>query len=341
MRRILVAPLVAAATVALVSIPVPPASAKTVAAVSIKVNETKLIHGGPIQGVSTQFQAANRGTPVANNPSATTPADCEAEPAGCETTPLTLDVPEDDPDLLEASAYLLTVVLSWDSGQAVENLPEFGTQRQNDLEGYLYQDPQVRSSSGGATFTSSSHNNNPAELTAVAPTSKKFKIVVANFSGINNGYTLQISLIKSSSIDFDPSQFGPRDVPGYVQPPGPPPSTTPRGSGFGGSDVPPISPSNSGPTPSVGGTTAIVVPNVANGRPDATLLAMSQTIGATGLGRRAVAVSSTVISDKVTQSSDSKVLLALLALPLLAVVSALLLLFRRKRAAGTPATSVA
>ena len=339
-RRTLIVPAVAVAALALLSLPVPPATATTLPGISIKVNETKLIHGAPIQGVSVQFQANNKDNPVASSPTATTPADCASDVVGCDMIPLTLDVPEDDPDLIEGQAYLLSVVVSWDSGQSVDNLPEVGTIRQNELESYLYQDPQVRDSSGSATFTSSSHNSNPAELNAVSPTSKKFNLVVANYFGVNNGYTLQISLIKGSSIAFDPSDYAKPDLPDYVQPTLPPPSTTPHDSGFGGSDLPPITPSTDGPAPAVEGSGAIVVPNVAPGHPDSTLLAMSNITGTSGLGRHAVAVESTVASDKITKSGNGTVVIALISLPVASLVIAFLLLLRRRKSGAAPAAAV-
>jgi hypothetical protein len=332
MRRTLAALLVGAVAVALAAVPATPAAATTGPGVSIKVNETKLVHGDPITGVSTQFQASNHPDWVPlGQVTASTPKDCEDEPAGCVVIPITLDVPEDDPDLLEAAAYLLTVVVSYDAGQQVDNAPVVSTVRQNDVESYLYQDPQVRNSSGTATYSSASHSNNPAELTAVAPTSPNFKLAIANYFGVNNGYTLQISLIKSSSIDFDPSDYDKHDVPDYVQPTDVPPHTTPQDSGFGGSDVPPISPSTSSPAPSVDGAGAIVVPKVANGKPDGDLLAMSKVSTVSGLGRRAVAVSSTVVTDKVSDSSTGAIVATLLALPVAALVITLLLLGRRRK----------
>ena len=55
----------------------------------------------------------------------------------------------------------------------------------DDLESFLYQDPNIRNSSGTATYTAWTHGNSPGTLSAVSPTSKKFNLVLANYKGVN------------------------------------------------------------------------------------------------------------------------------------------------------------
>ncbi len=163
-----------------------PSSAYTGEGIKIKLGQTLKLDRDPIPGNSTTFQANYQ---VAS--SSALPADCAAEPVGCEIVPIELDVPQEDPDEIEAQGYILTVVVDWDPGQRVDNVFQVGTVYANDLESFLFQNPLAVDSAGNATFTARSNTTQPASLVAVSPTSKKFQLAVANFSGINNGYTLR------------------------------------------------------------------------------------------------------------------------------------------------------
>lgn len=328
-KRPLIVGLLGFAVAGLVVAPAQPAAAYKGEDITIKPGQTLLLKKDAIPGVSVQFQSSS--PHVVPLVASGTPAECEADAVGCEMLPLHLDVPEDDPDLLEAKGYILTVVMSWDPGQSVENLPEVGTVRQNDLQGFLFQDPQIRNSAGTASFTSRTQGNAPGTMIAVNPTSREHQIVVANYSGVNNGYTLEISLESSEDLEFDPGEFNiNKPPPDYVQPTYTPPKSTPRDNGFGGGSLPPLSPpSPTAPMPAV--DQPIVVPNIAAGRPDTRLLAMSQLVVKSGLGRSAVEVESKVIAATVEKSSAAKIWLTLLVLPLLAVVTAIVLLLRRRK----------
>jgi hypothetical protein len=336
MKRTLSLAALALATGAALVVPAAPAAATTAEPITMKVGQTLLVKRPAITGVSTVFQANTRQVlGVGALVNAATPADCAGESFGCEVIPISWPVPdEDDPDRIEAAGYLLEVTMSWDSGQSVENLPEVGTIRQNRLEGYLYQSPPIRNANGTPNYTALSAGANPAALVAVNPTSNKFDLVIANMHGVNNGYTLQISLADAKSIEFDPSDFKPNvpKTPDYVQPQIPE-GATPQDSGFGGAVAPPPSLTPSGPT--VGGPAVakpIVVPNIANGRADGQLLAMSKLTITTGLGKTgAVNVSSKTADTVIKERSGLAVALGLLALPVLALLSGFFLMARSRK----------
>lgn len=330
MRRLLISATLICAVAATVLLPAHPASAYTDAThLTIGLGEHKLIKRAPIVGMSVSFQASAQTNAY--------PADCDTDPVGCEVIPLDLTIPEDDPDAIEAQAYLLTVVVSYDPGQTIENIPgaQVGTIRQNDLETYLFQDPNVRNSSGTATYTAWSHGNSPGTLSAVSPTSKKFNLVVANFNGVNNGYTLELSLIKADEIVFKPGQYSNFKPPAYVQPTFTPPASSPQQNGFGGANLPPsVTVTGGSPQPAVDGAGSLVVPNIADGQPDAGLLAMSKVVRATGLGRKSVKVDSTLAKAASINKDTTSVVTTLLILPVVALVAGVVLLARRRKVAS-------
>lgn len=315
--------------------PSTPARAYTGPALSIDLGKTIVVHKDPIQGVSVQFRSGAGGNfVVLNAPFSATPADCDSDTTGCEDIPVTLNVPEDDPDAIEARGYILTVVLTWDPGQSVDNTPGFGTIHEDDLHGYLYQNPMAHNSSGTATYTAETNGEEPGSMVAVSPTSKKFNLVIANFSGINNGYTLELSLTSADAVKFDPGQYSHgAPPPTYVQPTFDLPQTTPQQAGFGGSMGPStgLTSPPTGTPPVVGAQ--ITVPDIANGTPDTKLVALSRVSLPSGLGRHAVKVNSTVASATVAKSSTSAIVLTLLALPVLALLTTLLMLGRSRRRA--------
>jgi hypothetical protein len=329
-RRPLIVSVLGLSLAGLMALPAVPAAAYVGPEISIAPGKTILLKKDPIPGMSVQFRSGNAPGLV---PTAK-PADCEADVVGCEVMPLYLDVPEEDPDALEAAGYILNITMTWDPGQSVENVPEEGTVRQNDLRGFLFQQPQIRNSNGTESFTSETHGNSPGTMIAVSPTSRDFKLVVANYHGVNNGYELEISLASAEDLEFDPSEYGSgnKPPPDYVQPTFNPPSASPRDNGFGGGD-PGLRPSPSTPTtPTVDGAGPIVVPNIPGGKADARLVASSNLIVQTGLGRSgAQNAESKVVAQVVEKSSSTSVWLTLLALPVLAAIIALVLLARRRK----------
>lgn len=316
--------------------PASPSSAFTGEGIKIKLGQTLKLDRDPIPGNSTVFQANYQ---AAN--SSALPADCAGEPVGCEIVPIELDVPQEDPDEIEAQGYILTVVVDWDPGQRVDNVFQVGTVYANDLESFLYQDPLAVDSAGNATFTARSNTTQPASLVAVSPTSKKFQLAVANFSGVNNGYTLEVSLTSAAQLEFDPSKFAPGSTtPDYVQPTFTPPSSTPQQNGFGGATgagfLPPPGPAGA-PAPVM--PAGFVVPNIAGGKADPMLVAIGDVDVRSGLGLRAVKVESKVTGMTTDRSGGMAVALGLLALPLF-IAAGLGFLLLRKRNAGRGATPV-
>ena len=306
--------------------PASPSSAFTGEGIKIKLGQTLKLDRDPIPGNSSTFQANYQ-----VSSSSALPSDCAAEPVGCEIVPIELDIPQEDPDEIEAQGYILTVVVDWDPGQRVDNVFQVGTVYANDLESFLFQDPLAVDSAGNATFTARSNTTQPASLVAVSPTSKKFQLAVANFSGVNNGYTLEVSLTSAAQLNFDPTKFAPGDKPiDYVQPTFNPPSSTPQQNGFGGASGPAFFPP-SGPAGAPVVTSAgFVVPNIAGGKADPMLVAIGDVDVRSGLGLRAVKVESKITGMSTDRSGGMAVALGLLALPLL-IGAGLAFLFLRKR----------
>lgn len=309
--------------------PATPSSAYTGKEITVKLGQTLKIDKDPIQGNSTVFQANDRAT-------SGLPRDCAGEPVGCEVVPIKLDIPQSDPDEIEAQGYILTVIVDWDPGQRVDNVFQVGTVYANDLESFLYQDPLAVDSAGRATFTARSNTTQPASLIAVSPTSNKFNLVVANYNGVNNGYTLDISLTSAAQLAFDPNEFKTgTKPPDYVQPTfTPPKDTTPQQNGFGGASGPAfIPPATPGGAP-VAAPAGFRVPNIPGGKADPMLVAIGDVDVRSGLGLKAVNVVSKVAATAKGSASGVGVFLSLLALPALIAVALLFLLLRRRRGVG-------
>lgn len=133
-KRVTLASLMTAGLLAALLGPATPTSAYTGEKIKIKLGQTLTFDKEPIPGNSTTFQANDRTTSAL-------PADCAGEPVGCEVVPIELDIPQEDPDEIEAQGYVLTVIVDWDPGQRVDNVFSVGTVYANHLESFLYQDP--------------------------------------------------------------------------------------------------------------------------------------------------------------------------------------------------------
>lgn len=323
-------PVVAAGITALLSAallgPASPSSAYTGKEITVKLGQTLKIAKDPIPGNSTVFQTNDRVT-------SGLPKDCAGEPVGCEVVPIKLDIPQTDPDAIEAQGYVLTVIVDWNPGQRVDNVFAVGTVYANDLESFLYQDPLAVDSAGRATFTARSNSTQPASLIAVSPTSNKFQLVVANYNGVNNGYTLDISLTSAAQLAFDPNEFKTgTKPPDYVQPTFTPPSdTTPRQNGFGGASGPAVIPPAAPGGAPAAAPAGFRVPNIPGGKADPMLVAIGDVQVRSGLGLRAVNVESKIAATTKGSSSGMGVFLSLLALPVLIGLGLLFLLLRRRR----------
>lgn len=330
MKRTLSAATIVVGLAAALLGPVPTANAVTDPAIKVALDKPFVFKGAPMTGVSTTYQVnRQRGT--------MTVADCAGERLGCYVIPIELLVPQSDPDALEAAGYILSVTLEWETGQGVDNVPEVGTQYANQVMGDLWQDPPARNSRGNASYTATSNGTAPGNMVAVSPRSNKFNMIVANFVGKNEGYTLKISLTSADSVKFDPSQYGTDAPPSdYVQPTFTIPDSTPQMAGFGGASGPSL---GSVTTPVPQGQGAIVVPDIAGGEADARLLAMGQTSLTSGLGRSAVTVSSVVASTTIAKSGTTSIVLSLLALPVLGALGLLLFLRRRTSGVKVPVTA--
>lgn len=315
------------------------ASAVEDPALQVPFDKTFVFKGAPITGVSTVYYP-ERQVP------AETVADCKAEPAGCHVIPLRLQIPEKTPKAIAARGYILTVKFEWDTGQRVENLPAVGSAYANQLLADLWQDPPIIDSTEAPAFTATSNGNEPSNLVAVSPTSSKFDLVVLNEYGANNGYTLTISLSDAASIAFDGSRFAkPVVSKPYVQPKTFSPAAPPQAFGFGGATSPAF-PTTFTPggvaeavpalAPAAGGPAPIVVPDVADGSADTSLLAAGRLNIRSGLGLRAVNASSVISSTKAKESGTASIVAGLLALPLLASAGLSTLLLRRRRGRGVP-----
>jgi len=330
MKRSLSAALLATGVLAAVLAPAQPASAFKGEGLTVKLNQSFTVERPAIPGNSVVFQGSYQASDAF-------PADCEGEAFGCEVVPIKLDIKQTDPEEIEASQYILTVVLTWDPGPQADNLPVTGTVNSNDLQGFLFQDPPVHDSTGGEVYSARTNGTLPGNMIAVSPSSGSFNLVVANFSGVNNGYKLEVSLTNAAAVLFDPSEYqAGNKPPSYVQPTSKPPAPTdtPQDSGFGGSSGPPIG-SPSGPVGPVTGGESLVVPNIAGGRPDTGLLAASQITVKTGLGRKAL----DGIDNKIAVASSEKasgpaIWLTLLALPVLAAGFGVFLMRRRNNVAA-------
>lgn len=327
MKRSARLPLASALTLALCALllgPASPSSAYTGEALKVKLGQSFKVEREPIVGNSTTFQANERALSAL-------PADCASEAIGCEVVPIELDIPQEDPDEIEAQGYVLTVIVDWDPGARLDNVFQVGTVYANDLESFLYQKPLAVDSAGRATFTARSNTTNPASLVAVSPTSRTFELVVANYNGVNNGYTLNVSLTSAAQLEFDPSQFQPGKTPDYVQPTFTPPPSSPQENGFGGASGPAFfPPSNPGAAPAPAAPAGFTVPDIAGGKPDPMLVAIGDVDVRSGLGLRAVKVESTIAGMTTDDSGAMSVLLGLLALPLLIGLGLLFLLLRKR-----------
>ncbi|MCW2545153.1 MAG: hypothetical protein JWM40_2705, partial [Frankiales bacterium] len=310
--------------------PATPASAyRDPTTLHVKLRQHQLIHRPAITGISTLTNVDNQSPLTSVSPN---PSDCETEPVGCEVIPLELDIPQDDPDAIEAQGYILTIVLDWTPGPELDNLPEVGTVHSNELDGWLFQTPPIHNSTGSDTYTATTNSTQPGSMVAVSPTSSKFLLMIANTIGVNSGYTLEIDLTNAADVAFDPSKYsdGTTKPPAYVQPTFVPPTPgTPQESGFGGS-VGPGTPAV--PPPAFAGPAPIVVPKIANGAANQQLVALSRVTVRTGLARKALDKVDNKVSDvTIGKSSHRSIWLTLLALPVLALVVAVVLLARRKR----------
>ena len=336
MKRTTRAALFSGLTLSIVAALLGPASlssAFTGETIKVKLGQTLDITKPAITGNSTLFQANDRSTGTTGASSAL-PGDCAQEPVGCELIPIELDIPQDDPDEIEAQGYVLTVIVDWDPGQRVDNVFQVGTVYANDLESFLYQNPLAIDSAGRATFTARSNTTNPASLVAVSPTSKKFQLAVANYNGVNNGYTLKVSLTSAAQLAFDPTKFSPK-VPDYVQPTFTPPAATPQQNGFGGASGPAFFPPAAPGAAPQAAPAAFTVPNIPGGKADPMLVAIGDVDVRSGLGLRAVDVESKVAGLTVDKSGGLSVLLGLLALPLLIGLALLFLLLRKRSGRGS------
>jgi hypothetical protein len=330
MKRAMSAGAVAAAVAAALVGPATPAAAyRDPTTLHVQLGKHQLIHRPAITGISTLTNVANQSPLLAVAPNT---ADCETEPVGCEVIPIVLDIPQEDPDAIEAQGYILTIVLDWTPGPTLDNLPEVGTVHSNELEGFLFQDPPIHDSTGSDSYTAKTSGTQPGSMVAVSPTSSKFLLMVANTIGVNNGYTLELDLTNAADVAFDPSKYsdGTTKPPDYVQPTFTPPAPgTPQESGFGGSagpGTPAVQP------PSFAGPAPIVVPKIANGAANEQLVALSRISVRTGLARKALdKVDNKVTDITIAKSSHRSVWLTLLTLPVLALVVAVVLLARRKR----------
>ncbi|MHB8452547.1 MAG: hypothetical protein ACYDAQ_19145 [Mycobacteriales bacterium] len=324
-----------------------PASAYSGSAITIKLGQTLTIAEPAVTGVDTTYQAQ---VDVAGNAGTAypPPSVCQSEADGCVDIPITMAV---SPKTLKADTYILTVYLYWNTGTLAYNVPLEGDVYADQLDGYVWQNPPLIDPSGNPTFTTQSNGTDPSTMSVVAPTSVHFDVVIANTAGVNSGYTLRVGLTDAAAIAFTGAGYGSSGFGGA------PPSTVGFGgtttapSNVGGAYVPPPAgtagaPAQTAPVPAFGpapslaaGPALIVVPNIAGGSFNSTLTALGEVPVTSGLAQNGVVVNSQAATNAaaVRPPRGSQELLWLLALPILALLLALILAERRRRSRRAPA----
>jgi hypothetical protein len=162
----------------------------------------------------------------------------------CDTIPLTVAPPQTD---LATSDYTILITLSWDT--KVVSVPVQGNLDSNDLDMAIWDDPVVEDAGPNqdGIRTYGATGNEPEKM-ALVDASGNFNIVVANASGVNHGYHLEISwktqlLSKPfESLPPDYSSTGSLTPPAHLALGGPPAAAIapPPAVADGGTVLPPL-----------------------------------------------------------------------------------------------------
>lgn len=253
MRRVVLSVLVALTGVIAAG---QPAGAVSQDGLSIAPNQTVTQTYGPLVGTFP----ANPDVPADLNPPSPDPDTC-ASVTSCDVIPLAVGKPS---SLSVWDEFSLNVEVSWGAPGSTDD----------DLNVYLWYDPSTGNPGGSATT-----HNNPETLRFGEPVNGKYNLVVANASGVNNGYTVKVTLVY---VHHDrPSELDSTS-----------PTARPSSGGSGGASAPPSTarpptsaPNSplivpSGAAPVVAGPTLSPEPVA----PDSDLAALSGVGVATGTG---------------------------------------------------------
>ena len=227
------------------------------------------------------------------------PTTCESV-TWCDTIPLTVAPPITD---LSTSDYTIQITLTWDT--AVVAVPVQGNADSNDLDMAIWDDP-VNEEAGpdqNGIRASGATGNMPEKMTLV-DASGNFNLVVANASGVNHGYHLEIAWktqLLSTPFESLPPDFSST---GSLTPPG--------HLALGGSSAPTGVVPAPLPSANAGGTALPPLPSPAA---DASFTSVPSSNFNSQLGNTVISARPATAKRDVRPPSNLALLLWLLALP--------------------------
>ncbi|MCU1588139.1 MAG: hypothetical protein JWN31_1632 [Frankiales bacterium] len=309
-----------------------PANAQTgkAAPVVLKIGEKKAIDypafpvPNPTPLVESDIQNESQGI-VAEPPE--TPQQCDADPLPC------LDIPI-DLSMSEAVRLHHTLALSLTVSYAdpvVVGTP-IGDEEGQSLRCYLWKEHPGKDFAGNPVYVSYDGANNPGFVSAYQFPTRHFFLVVLPTRTLNLPFKIQYSFQDIAADGFRPTV----SPPGGTPPAGTPPDVAPPPAfNDPGLTVPPNVPIGGSLPPSVGPAVApIVVPHIAGGTIDRSLLAAStvllpNVLGKAGSANVSGAAAPTSTDEK--SSSTAAVAIELAILPLLVLLLTGFLFGRRRR----------
>jgi hypothetical protein len=132
------------------------------------------------QTVAQEYQPIPMFNPAPDNPKIK-PDDCRTLP-WCDVIPLEVVVPA---GLAEDAEFFVRIKLEWETSNIPDNPATGGTRAVNDLDMYVWDDPQ-----GDVDQAMAATEQEPEELALFRPTKGRYQIVIVNYLGPNTGYRL-------------------------------------------------------------------------------------------------------------------------------------------------------
>ena len=124
---------------------------------------------------------------------------CKASPY-CDTIPVTI---EEDPTVAEDDEYFVVVTLTWESPKAPPDpvLAPSGGVAVNDLDTYMYQVPITdtrHTNEDGEDYMAHSGTQEEPEQFFMFKPHGEYELVVVNYLGVNQGYTVEMTWVSES-----------------------------------------------------------------------------------------------------------------------------------------------
>lgn len=267
---------------------------------------------------------------------AESPQRCDSDPFPCLDIPINLDV-SDAVRLTHTLALSLTI--SYDDPVVVGT--PIGDEEGQTLRCYLWKEHPGKDVFGNPVYDAYDGANNPGFVSAYKFPTTHFFLVVLPTRTLNIPFKVEFSFQDIQADGFRPTTTPPVGNPPAGTPPdvAPPPAFSDPGT-----IAPPTAPIGGSLTPSVRPAFApIVVPNIAGGRIDRSLLAASSVSLPNVLGRGGSHNVSGGLAptDTVKNSSTAVMVIELAALPLLVLLLTLFLFGRRRQQERRTSISIA